>query len=250
MGANGRLVSKARRLIVNFRPRSAVDGLARLVWPPVCAICGRAADGADDWCRGCVAALPVAAGECRCCGVALPRSVDRCGACIERPPPFARTEAAFAYRPPLPALVQRFKFNGDPVAGRVLAELMARRLVARRADRPQLMVPVPLNWRREWRRGFNQAEWLCRDLHARLAMLPWAPVLVRRRATATQSELPAPSRAGNVRGAFELRALPPGARHVALVDDVMTTGATLRECARVLRRAGVQRVDVWVVARA
>jgi len=74
--------------------------------------------------------------------------------------------------------------------------------------------------------------------------------LSRSRATVTQSELPADRRAGNVKGAFALRRLPPGVRHAVLVDDVMTTGATLTECARVLKRAGVGRVDVWVVARA
>lgn len=250
MGASAGLVSKARRRLVNFRLRPAVDGVARRIWPPVCVICGRLSDQPHDWCSGCEAALPVAAGECRCCGVVLPRSLDRCGACIDSPPPFERTEAAFVYARPIPALVQRFKFNGDPVAGRVLAELMARRLVARGAHRPQMMVPVPLNWRREWRRGFNQAEWLCRDLHTRLGRLPWAPVLARRRATRAQSELPATRRAGNVRAAFVVRWMPPGVRHVALVDDVMTTASTLAECARVLKRSGIARVDAWVVARA
>ncbi|HKL54093.1 MAG TPA: phosphoribosyltransferase family protein, partial [Wenzhouxiangellaceae bacterium] len=97
---------------------------------------------------------------------------------------------------------------------------------------------------------FNQAELLCRDLSRHFGGLPWAAVLSRSRATVTQSELPADRRAGNVKGAFALRRLPPGVRHAVLVDDVMTTGATLRECARVLKRAGVARVDVWVIARA
>jgi len=91
---------------------------------------------------------------------------------------------------------------------------------------------------------------LCRDLGRHLKALPWAPVLRRTRPTRAQSELPADRRRGNVRGAFRLQRLPPGTRHVALVDDVMTTGSTLDECARVLKRAGVERVDVWVLARA
>lgn len=80
--------------------------------------------------------------------------------------------------------------------------------------------------------------------------LPWVNALRRRRATRAQSDLPADRRRGNVRGAFVLHYLPPGSRHIALVDDVMTTGSTLDECARILKRAGVERVDLWVLARA
>lgn len=146
--------------------------------------------------------------------------------------------------------MQRFKFGGDLAAGRLLAELLADALIARQVRRPQLMIPVPLNWRRWWRRGFNQAEWLSRDLGRHLGGLPQARALRRHRATAAQSSLPARRRRGNVRGAFVLAGLPPGTRHVALIDDVATTGATLAECARVLKRAGVAQVDAWVVARA
>ena len=240
--------SDRRRFGERLRRLAAVVGHA--VWPPTCVICSRASDQPRDWCRACAAALPLAAGQCRRCGLELPRSVGRCGRCVAAPPAFDRTHAAFVYTAPVAGLVQRFKFDGDPVAGRVLAELMAHRLRDAGAVRPELLVPVPLNWRREWHRGFNQAEWLCRDLARQFGSLPWAPALSRRRATAAQSDLPATRRAANVRGAFELRALPRGARHVALVDDVMTTGTTLGECARTLKRAGVRRVDIWVAARA
>ncbi|MGK7294946.1 MAG: ComF family protein [Candidatus Wenzhouxiangella sp. M2_3B_020] len=227
-----------------------VDSAARLVWPPVCLVCGRSSDRERDCCSGCRAAMPTPAGRCRRCAAVLERDVEACGGCLSRPPAFNAAWTAFEYAAPVANLVQRFKFDGDLAAGRVLARLMAERLVAVRADRPQLMVPVPLNWRREWRRGFNQAGLLCRDLSRHLDGLPRVSALRRARATAAQSDLPADRRGGNVRGAFTVRRLPPGARHVALVDDVMTTGSTLAECARVLKRAGVGRVDAWVLARA
>lgn len=245
-----RLVSESGSRLVNLKSRLGVDSVLNAVWPPVCLVCGQGSDTGRGCCSGCRADMPAMAGQCRTCGIELPRTVDACGECSGTPPPFDRALAGFGYRAPIASLVQRFKFDGDLAAGRVLARALAERLGDLHADRPDLMIPVPLNWRRHWRRGFNQAELLCRDLSRHFGGLPWADALKRSRATVTQSELPADRRAGNVKGAFALGCLPPGVRHAALVDDVMTTGATLRECARVLKRAGVARVDVWVVARA
>ncbi len=245
-----RLVSEAGTRLVNLKAHLKVDSVLNAIWPPVCLVCGQGSDTGHGCCSGCRADLPAMEGHCRTCGLELARTVDVCGECVGRPPPFDRAAAGFGYRAPIASLVQRFKFDRDLAAGRALARLLAERLAESNAARPDLMIPVPLNWLRHWRRGFNQAELLCRDLSRHFGGLPWAAVLSRSRATVTQSELPADRRAGNVKGAFALRRLPPGVRHAVLVDDVMTTGATLTECARVLKRAGVGRVDVWVVARA
>ncbi|OAB60646.1 hypothetical protein AY599_09295 [Leptolyngbya valderiana BDU 20041] len=222
----------------------------RWIYPPVCLICGLAGRRGLDCCRTCERDLARVEAGCRRCGLELVRSVELCGRCTTRLPAFDAAFPAFAYRGPVEGLIQRFKFGGDLAAGRVLAQLMARRIEAEAWPRPQLLVPVPLHVRRRWRRGFNQSEMLCRDLSRQLQVLPWAPALRRARSTRAQSDLPADRRRGNVRGAFAVHRLPPGARHIALVDDVMTTGSTLDECARVLKRTGVERVDVWVVARA
>ena len=245
-----RLVSEAGTRLVNLKRHLKVDIVLNTIWPPVCLVCGQGSDTGHDCCSGCRADMPAIDGYCRTCGLELARTVETCGDCVGRPPPFDRAVAGFGYRAPIASLVQRFKFDGDLAAGRVLARVLAERLVEMRAARPDLMIPVPLNWRRHWRRGFNQAELLCRDLSRHFGGLPWADALKRARPTVTQSELPADRRAGNVKGAFAVARLQPGLRHAVLVDDVMTTGATLRECARVLKRAGVARVDVWVVARA
>ncbi|MDT8439885.1 MAG: ComF family protein [Wenzhouxiangellaceae bacterium] len=224
------------------------------LWPPRCVVCALAVDDrsaeSEILCATCAELLPIASGRCARCTLPLARDVDVCGRCLQRPPAFDAAYAAWLYQLPVSALVQRFKFHGALAEGRVLAEGMAARLAEQAAPRPQLLVPVPLHWRRRWRRGYNQSELLCRDLSARLGGLPWAPLLTRLRPTPVQSALPASRRRGNVRDAFSLQRMPPGLDHVALVDDVMTTGATLDECARVLKRAGVGRVDVWVAARA
>lgn len=225
------------------------NGLQHWMLPPVCAVCGMAARPGLDCCDGCQRDLPVVEAGCRRCGLEMVRDAELCGRCSRRLPAFDRSFATFAYRDAVEWLIQRFKFRHDLASGRVLANLMARRLDDMAVPRPDLMVPVPLHWQRRVRRGFNQSEMLCADLSRHFGGLPWHSMLERRRATAAQSDLPAERRSGNVRGAFRIRPLA-GVRHVALVDDVMTTGSTLDECARVLKRNGVQRVDVWVVARA
>lgn len=242
---SGVLSKVARRLVNRAGPRW-VDEMLGALWPPRCVLCGGAAEP-DNLCSGCRADLPWQRTGCLRCAEPLPGVVQACGACIRQPPPFEATAAALAYRPPITTLVQRFKYRADLAAGRALAAAMAER--ARRADRPQLLVPVPLHWTRQLKRGFNQAELLALDLAASGGP-PVHGLLRRARRTPAQSNLAAGRRRANVRGAFQCRPLPPGLRHVALVDDVMTTGATLAECARTLKRAGVQRVDVWVAARA
>lgn len=227
-----------------------VDRLRRALFPPVCLVCGQNGRPELDCCAGCEPELPSLAAQCARCGIEMASSTALCGRCAMALPAFHATWPGFAYAGVVERLVRRFKFHGDLAAGRVLADLLARRLVAMGAPRPQLMAPVPLHSGRRLRRGFNQSALICQDLSRWFGGLPWLEVLRRQRSTAVQSALPADRRGGNVRGAFALRRLPPGTRHVALVDDVMTTGSTLNECARVLLQAGVRRVDVWVVARA
>lgn len=245
------LVSKVSGFAVNLKTILQGDnGIASGLWPPTCQVCGLECGPALDCCGPCRERLPRIGATCARCALPLPRPAQACGACIRKSPAFVRAFAGFAYENPVAGMVQRFKFHRDLAAGRALAGLLARELARQQAPRPDLMVPVPLNWRRRWRRGFNQAERLCRDLSEHFSGLPWYPALKRLRPTAAQSDLPAARRASNVRGAFRLHHLPAGCRHVALVDDVMTTGATLNECARILTRAGVDRVDVWIIARA
>ncbi len=251
---------------VNQESATEVDGwfsrLGRVLLPPRCLVCGEPGSGGRDLCEACQRALPWNRCACMHCGLPLfapeasPGATEGgtapeplvCGRCLRRPPPLERVHAAFRYGFPVDRLLPRFKFHRDLAAGRELAHALRRSLEeAAGRERPDALVPVPLHPARLRERGYNQALELARPL-ARAFAIPLAPeALERVRDTAPQSGLGALARRRNPRGAFEAGAAPPA--HVVLVDDVMTTGATLSECAKVLRRAGARRVDAWVVAR-
>jgi ComF family protein len=218
--------------------------LGRLLLPPRCVVCGEAGSAGLDLCEHCRAGLPWNADGCRRCALPLGEA-GQCPRCLHAPLPFECAQVAFRYGFPLDRLLPRFKFHGDLAAGRVLADVWCHRVPA---SRPHALVPVPLHRARLRERGYDQALELARRV-ARACDVPvLADAVHRVRATARQSELAAGARRRNVRGAFAVTGTLP--IHVALVDDVMTTGATLRAVATALRRAGVGRIEVWVLARA
>lgn len=213
-----------------------------------CLLCGDTGANGLDLCAACAAELPGNTSCCARCALPLPSPAALCGVCQRKPPPWDAAWAPFRYGWPLDRLEARYKFGRDLAAGRTLARLWQRMPPV--VTRPALILPVPLHRARLRQRGYNQALELARPLGRALDIPVRHDLLLRARATAAQTELDAAARRRNVRGAFVLRegaTLPP---HVALLDDVMTTGATLAECARVLRRAGVRQVQVWALARA
>jgi len=240
------LVSSARAALVSNSGAGFLNGclnFARALWPQDCVLCGAAADGAT-LCAPCVADLPWLP-RSRCAVCALPLASGAvCGACIARPPCFDRVEAPFAYRFPVAALIHAFKYGGRLALARTLGEALAQ-AVSRDAD---AIVPMPLARARLAERGFNQALEIARVAAARTG-IPLLPRACRRVVdTPPQAALPWKERTRNVRRAFVCDADLAG-RRIAVVDDVLTTGATLDELARVLRRAGAVSVAGWVVAR-
>jgi ComF family protein len=236
---------------VNLKGGILVDGLKRLqfaVFPARCLLCGARGSQDRDLCDGCAADLPRNRVRCARCALPLKTAAALCGECIAHGPSFAATFAPFEYAHPLDLLLVRLKFARNLAAGRILVQLALDAFAESNVSIPQAIVPMPLHRDRLRERGYNQVMELARPFADALGV-PLREILVRRRATAAQSDLDAAARRRNVRGAFDVVGddLPS---HVALVDDVMTTGTTVRECARVLRRAGVERVDVWVLARA
>ena len=224
--------------------------IARLVLPQRCELCVAGTDGAL-LCAACVLSLPRIAAACPVC--ALPSAGNAvCGACLADPPPYAATVAALAYTFPTDRLLQRIKYGGRIAlaawAGAALAAAVGVTLPGRiGSDRPDRVVALPLAASRQRERGFNQA----REIAVRVARgtgLPLAAPLARISAGPPQTALPWAERRRNVRGAFAVQGAVHGAR-IALVDDVMTTGATLAEAARTLLSAGAERVECWVVAR-
>lgn len=234
--------------------RGKVDAIAtqvqRLLLPPRCLLCGAQGVGGSDLCAGCRDDMAPNAPCCARCALPLATPAPLCGACLRDAPPFAAAWAPLRYAHPLDLIEARFKFQGDLAAGRVLAELLCAAAKADPPDRPDCVIAVPLHMARLRERGYNQALELARPLAASLDLPLRIDALLRTRATPPQTGLDARARKRNLRGAFALAPAAALPAHVALFDDVMTTGATLREAARVLRHAGVARVDVWALARA
>lgn len=176
----------------------------------------------------------------------------RCGGCLSDPPAFDHTVAVTAYAAPVDQLVLALKFGGQLALARTMADLLHARMVAAGTPAPDIIVPVPLAPARLAARGFNQALEIARPLSRRLGIALQPRLLVRVRDTLPQSALRPEDRRRNVKQAFTVSAQAVAAmqgKHLALVDDVMTTGETLAEIATVLKRFGAARVTNLVFTR-
>jgi ComF family protein len=222
--------------------------LHRWLLPWRCLLCSDAGANGIDLCADCAAELPRNTHCCQRCALPLPIAAPLCGRCQRKPPPWDAAWAPFRYAWPLDRLETRFKFSRDLAAGRVLATMWRRE--AHPVDVPQMIIPVPLHRRRLRERGYNQALELAKPLAHALDVPCHHDLLQRVRHTDAQTGLDAVERRRNLRNAFRLREGESLPAHIAVLDDVFTTGATLAECVRVLKRAGVARVDVWALARA
>ena len=229
-----------------------------LLYPALCPVCATAlgVNRRDPLCGACWAAIArIVPPVCASCGRPLPtfapwseRSAGRCGACTTEPPVWDYARAAAYYEGPLRDALHAFKFDGKRALARPLAELLLEQCGDDVPADVDALIPVPLSRARERERGFNQAALLAERLAARLGRRTAANWLTRVRPTASQSDLGAAERRANVRGAFAASSRAFG-RHVVVVDDVLTTGATVAECCRVLRVAGARVVGVLTVAR-
>lgn len=226
----------------------AIDQGLEWLLPSHCLLCGAHGQGALNLCPDCAAEMPRNDVCCTRCALPLEVPAPLCGRCLKREPPWDAAWAPFRYEWPLAQLESRFKFGGDLAAGRALSLLWMAS--PRSGELPQAIVPVPLHRARLRQRGYNQALELAKPLALALDIPILRDALKRTRATGAQTELTAVQRRRNVRGAFvaDIDATLPG--HIAVLDDVFTTGATLMECVRVLKRAGIPRVDAWALARA
>jgi ComF family protein len=221
-----------------------VAKMAQLAFGGGCFLCRGAAEG--RLCRACDADLPRLP-ALRCPRCALDSNAGEvCGRCLARPPAFDATIAALAYEFPADVLVQALKFRGELALAPLLAGVLAARLP--RGDRVDCLLPVPLSAARLRARGFNQSLEIARHVAAATGARLAPQLAERGRDTPPQAELALGERSGNVRGAFRCPQ-PLGGAAVAVLDDVMTTGATLEELAATLKRAGASRVVNWVVAR-
>jgi ComF family protein len=228
------------------------------LYPPRCAACGTplASEPARRVCARCVARVELVPNpRCEVCGGPLESAgndATRCARCLAHPPRYriARYRTTAEDEPgTLPALIRRHKYGLDQSVGRALIEYLGDELPVSAADY-DVVIPVPLHWRRLWWRGFNQAALLAAEVARRLDLPLDTTAMSRDRFTPPQTAQHHDERIRNVRRAFTVTS-PERVRNrrILIVDDVMTTGATVDECARVLIAAGAASVDVFTLAR-
>jgi ComF family protein len=218
------------------------------LFPNYCCLCQWRCPGALPLCAACRSELP--ANPQACCRCALPlasASASLCAACLQSPPAFDRVIAPWLYGEYVAHLLQRWKFHGDRRLTPLLADLWLQQV----SDAPEVdaVLPVPLHWLRHWRRGYNQAELLALALQQQWPQLTLNTSLLRRhKFTRAQSGMNADERSRNLRAAFTASDACANLR-LAVVDDVLTTGATANEAAKTLKHAGAAHVEIWCLAR-
>ncbi len=220
------------------------------LWPQSCHLCGDGPLGLDKaLCSACLRDLPW---NTHCCSVcALPLVHDAiCGQCLRKPPPYHRALASFSYRDPVSHIVHGLKFGRRLYYGRFLGEALAETVAqAEHLVMPNLLIPMPLHRKRMNERGYNQAYEIARPVARLLGCSIAKGVVVRTGETKEQSQLNALQRRHNLKNAFTVTG-PIKGLHIVIIDDVMTTGATVGELARALIYKGARRIDVWLAARA
>lgn len=219
--------------------------LLNYLFPQSCFLCG--ASSAKLLCPACYQDLPFPQHHCSVCACSLPMEIDTCAQCLREPPHFVSVKSALRYDYPADKLIQAAKYAQNLTVLNYLGNLMTAAF--RQQTRPDVLLPVPLHPRALRARGFNQAVELGKTI-SRAYQIPLAREVAHCvRHKSKQTRLSAKERKSNVRGSFQVAPLAKNWQHIVLVDDVVTTGATVNELARMCRQAGAQRVEVWCCMR-
>lgn len=215
--------------------------------PPTCILCGQAGWQSLDLCKACYQQLARNSSCCARCAGALNNDTLLCGNCLAQPPAFDSTHAPFMYQAELRYLILGLKTNAQYQNARLLGTLLAEQLS--KTQLPDCIIPVPLHPSRYRERGFNQSIEIAKTTAKILHIPVDVSICIRHRDTPHQTSLTAKQRRSNIKNAFTVLK-PVQGLHIAIIDDVMTTGSTVRELANSLKKAGAKCVDVWVCARA
>jgi len=232
------------------------SAIAHFIIPRTCFLCGNTglAHGNSALCLGCNEDLPRLLNACRQCGLplvdtALPAEQRICGQCLQHAPRFDHCFAPFLYQAPISNLILQFKNHSGMSQGRILSSLFLDSLSqVHNLEIPELIVPTPLHWRRQLYRGFNQAAFIAENIALEMH-LPLVHAITRTKFTPKQQNLNRRERIKNFRRVFICNEEKVKGKIVALVDDVVTTGATVEAMSDSLKKAGAKRVLVWAIAR-
>jgi len=216
----------------------------QFILPQSCFLCGDSST--QTLCTACLADLPYHNTACICCAKTL-EAEGVCSQCQTQSPPYTHTQAVFTYTYPIDKLIIAAKFDHNLAVLNLLGKLMAQHLIIE--PRPDILIPVPLHSKRLRQRGYNQSLELAKRITKQTGIPLDYKACKRIKNTCPQTSLSAKQRQNNLVDAFSVLRLPPHWQHIVLIDDVMTTGTTVTELARVWLEAGVQRVDVWCCAR-
>ena len=239
-------------LITPLITHPITNRLFNLLLPAPCLACGQADSSYSLLCPVCEHSLPYLNAKpyrCRCCALPLARDAPLCGKCLQKPPAFSQSNIVFSYEHPADFIIQQFKYRRQLSSGKLLAQLLVKN--SSHCARPDLLIPVPCHWRKRWQRGFNQSELLAYWTGKQL-QIPVLDACTQTHYHHSQKGLSRNERLKNQRRAFAIKdtAISTLAnKHVALIDDVVTTTATARALSELLLKAGAQRVDIWALAR-
>ena len=217
---------------------------SRAIWWGQCLLCRHDCQQQPLICQQCCDELPLLTHACTYCAFPLTIADAPCGRCQRYLPPWQRMQVLADFAPPFSRLIHGLKYHHQSLNGRLLGQLLARQI---QPPYPEAILPVPLHWWRQLRRGYNQAVEITLGVQDILPLPIDSRSLRRHRPTATQTQLTRVQRQQNLHGAFNAKALPY--KHVALLDDVITTGSTMKELTRLLHAQGVEVVEVWAPCR-
>jgi ComF family protein len=229
------------------------DSLLDILIPRACLLCRTLTREKQHLCLPCANELPTLSQTCKKCALILHHSESTqllCGSCLTDPPPYDQVFALFPYQPPLPRLIGGLKFEEQLSHAQFFSHRMLqaiRRSWYANNRLPDCILPMPLHLLRLQERGYNQAEEVARPIACALK-LPIDRSIIRSKATRPQSSLPAKERRRNIANAFTATRHYAD-EHIAVIDDVMTTGHTVTALAKILKQHGAQRVDIWCIAR-
>jgi ComF family protein len=219
--------------------------------PYTCVLCHSPGERRQDLCQACLNELPILPQSCPRCATILSHSAALCGICLKKLPVVDKPHVLFRYQTPITKFIMELKFHANLANARLLGELMTSAIRQQwYIDQalPQLLIPVPLHPQRLQERGFNQALEISRPIIKSLPLTLDYLSCSRHKNTAAQARQPAKARQQNLRDAFQINADFSG-KHIAILDDVITTGSTLRSFALALKKAGASQIDLWCCAK-